>query len=246
MNCLEFKRLALSDPHSKQADFVSHGENCAECLKYVGGVRKMDSDLAHSLDVNMPADLVARLKLNQEMASEEEVQTPARGNYRRYAIAASLTLMVFVAGFMASNQFGLHKQIDNDYQSLLAGVIEHMHEVPMTPVLDAATANNNAQTLLASYDGNMKLKYMSNLQFTRICPMGQYRGIHASLDTPNGQVTFAYIKGEPVGELLNTSYEGMITRVKPVRGGNLIIVSNTNKALQQADTELQEAMYWDI
>ena len=76
--------------------------------------------------------------------------------------------------------------------------------------------------------------------------MGKYRGIHATLDTPDGQVTFAYIKGDSLGQLLDTSYEGMSTRVKPVRGGNLIILSRSNSGLQQADAQLQEAMYWEI
>lgn len=211
----------------------------------------MDADLADSLEVKVPSDLMARLKLNQELANEAEEDENSSsfrfaGKFRGYSIAASLAIAVFVAGFIASNQFGLNQQIDSDYQSLLAGVVEHMREQPMTPVVDAAIANRDAKTLLASYDSDMKLKYLSNLQFTRICPMGQYRGLHATLDTPDGQVTFAYIKGDSVGQLLDTGYEGMITRVKPVRGGNLIILSRTNSALQQADQQLEDAMYWDI
>jgi len=76
--------------------------------------------------------------------------------------------------------------------------------------------------------------------------MGKYRGLHATLETDSGQVTFAYIKGESVGELFDAGYEGYVSRVKPVRGGNLIIMSRTNKGLQQADSQLEEAMYWDI
>ena len=76
--------------------------------------------------------------------------------------------------------------------------------------------------------------------------MGQYKGLHATLETADGQVTFAYIKGDAVGELLDVGYQGYVSRIKPVRGGNLIIVSRTNKALQEADSQLEEAMYWDI
>lgn len=250
MNCLEFKKLALSEPNSREHNFVEHSRDCPDCLKYVGSVRQMDVDLASSLDVEVPSDLIARLQLNQELVEESEISQASNVTFfqplRRYAVAASIAVALFVAGFMASNQFGLNQQIGQDYQSLLSAVVEHMNEEPATPVWSTKRANESVNALLASYDGEMKMKYLSNLQFGRICPMGKYKGLHANLETANGQVTFAYIKGDSVGDLLDSGYEGYMTRVKPVRGGNLIIMSRTTKALQEADTQLNDAMYWDI
>ena len=245
MKCLDFKRLALSDPNSREHSFVEHSRSCPDCLKYVGGIRQMDADLASSVEVEMPTDLMARLQLNQELSEEAEGVLSAKP-IRNYAMAASLALALFVAGFMASNQFGVNNSIGQDYEALLSGVTEHMNEQAITPVWDVQRANSNASALLASYDPELKLKFLSNLQFSRICPMGKYRGLHASLETSDGQVTFAYIKGDSVGELLDAGYEGYVTRVKPVRGGNLVIMSRTNKAMQEADSQLEEAMYWDI
>jgi len=245
MNCLEFKRLALSDPNSKTESFVEHSKTCSDCLKYVGSVRKMDADLSNSLDVKVPSDLMARLQFNQEMLEEDKVESQ-RSYFGKYAIAASFAAALFVAGFFMSNQFSLNSQIDEDYKSMLTGVVEHMNESPFTPVWDSERANNTVNTLLASYDGKMQFKQLENLQFGRICPMGKYRGLHANMQTENGQVTFAYIKGDSVGDLLNTGYEGFISRIKPVRGGTLVIMSRNSKSLEQADRELEEAMYWDI
>jgi len=243
MNCFEFKKLALSDPDSRDHAFVQHSAECPDCLKYVGSIRKMDADLGASLDVAMPSDLVARLQLNTEISIDEE----RSGGMRRYAMAASFALALFVAGFMASNQFGSNpNEVHNDYLALLSGVVEHMHEEAVTPVWSADRANQNVNTLLASYDGNMKMKFMENLQFSKICPMGQYKGLHATIETEEGQVTFAYIKGDSVGDLYNASYDGYMSRVKPVRGGNLVIVSKTMKALDKADSQLENAIYWDI
>ncbi len=246
MNCLDFRRLALSDPNSSQPSFIIHGKECPDCRQYIAGVMQMDADLSKSIDVQMPASLMARLELNQIL--EEEAQESARKNsgLRRYAMAASFAAALFVSGFFASNYFGSASLIDEDYQALLAGVAEHMNEQPLTPVWDAQKANESANTHLANYDGEMQLKFLENLQFSRICPMGQYRGLHASLETSNGQVTFAYIKGDRVDDLLDASYKGYVARIKPVRGGNLIIMSRTNKALQVADRQLEKAIYWDI
>lgn len=244
MNCLDFKRLALSDPNSSEPSFVLHSKECPDCLKYVGGLRKMDADLSNSIDAPVPPSLMARIELNQIM--EEEAKEKRHNGFRRYAIAASFAAALFVSGFFASNYIGPSNSISQDYQALLAGVVEHMNEQPMTPVWDAERANESANTHLANYDGEMRLKFLENLQFSRICPMGRYRGLHATLETPSGIVTFAYIKGDNVEDVLDASYEGYVARVKPLRGGNLIIMGLSNKALQVADKQLEEAIYWDI
>jgi len=242
MNCLEFKRLALSEPNSSDVSFIKHSTACADCLKYVGSIRQMDADLADSLEVEMPTDLIARLKLNQELVEDNK----SNNLKQRFAIAASFAVALFVAGFMFNTQFNLDNQISEDYESLLSGVLEHMNEQPITPVWDNQRANRTVNTLLASYDDSLKFKQMDNLQFGRICPMGEYQGLHASLETSDGIITFAYIKGDSIGDLLDASYEGYVTRVKPVRGGTLLIISRTQKSLDQADHDLEEAMYWDI
>ena len=265
MNCIEFKRLALSTPDSREHSFVEHSKNCPDCLKYVAEIRQMDLDLKNSIDTQIPTDLVARLQLSQEMSAEydqtegDKAQNSLAPNslaqnslapsnekasswfgskpFVSYAMAASFAAALFIAGFMVSGQRQAD-QLNSDYMSLLSGVVEHMNEGTITPVWGADVANSRVNTLLASYDSNMKLKYMESLQFGRICPMGQYKGLHASLETDNGQVTFAYIKGDSIGDVLNAGYEGYVSRVKPVKGGNLVIISRTARSLEEADTEL--------
>lgn len=247
MNCLEFKRLALSDPNSEDRDFVTHSRECPDCLKYIGGVRQMDADLAQSVDVKVPESLMARIQLNQLIEEETKRESWFSGlsAVNQYGMAACLAVALFVGGFMASNALQ-RDAIGADYQALLAGVIEHMDEVPVTPVWDVARANESVNVHLANYENGMKLKHLENLQFSRICPLGEYKGLHAGLDTPEGHVTFAYIKGEKVEDLLDAAYEGYSVRVKPLKEGNLIIVSKSHKGVQDAGKQLDEAVYWDI
>ena len=243
MNCFEFKKIALSDPQCREASFVEHSAECPDCLKYIGSVRQMDADLGSSLNVEMPSDLVARLQLNTQISVQESSKSVS---LRNYAMAASFAIALFVAGFIASNQLSIEDDLNHDYQALLSAVVDHMHEDQITPVWSPERANRTTNTLLASYDGALQFKYLDTLQFSKICPLGQYRGLHASIETDEGQVTFAYIKGDSVGDLLDASYQGYASRIKPVRGGNLVILSKTQKAVNQADSKLEDAMYWDI
>ncbi len=245
MNCLDFKRLALSTPNSDDHSFILHSQNCPDCLKYVGEIRKMDSDLAKSMDVTVPESLVARLQLNQ-LLEEEASETKPNGVFRRYAIAASFAAALFVSGFMVSSYLGQSNSIGHDYEALLSGVMEHMNEKPLTPVWDVQKANQSVNSHLANYDGKMQFKFLDNLEFSRICAMGKYRGLHAGLATDNGHVTFAYIKGVVVDDILDASYEGHAVRIKPLKEGNLVIISRTKQALEVAGQQLEEAVHWDI
>ena len=102
MNCVDVKRQTLSDPNSTDTDYREHLADCADCRGYCAEIQKMDMNLAKSLDVTMPSDLVARLQLTQEMIEEDQnpdVETDelaTKSNVvsfqpaRRYAIAAFL------------------------------------------------------------------------------------------------------------------------------------------------------------
>ncbi|NND82776.1 MAG: DUF3379 family protein [Gammaproteobacteria bacterium] len=243
LDCLEFQRLCLSDPDNQQAAFAEHAHNCTQCMGYLNEVKAMDSSLRDSLDVRTPGDLIARLQLQQEMQ-----QTRGRcGLFKAAALAALLTAgSVLLAGWWQVQHWQTEQQVEQDYQQLLAVVVEHVQGEAFTPVWEFTKANRTANTLLASYDDALQLYPMSNLQFSRICPMGEYRGLHATLQTDHGQITFVYLRGQPLGDLLDTAYQGFITRVKPVRGGNLVLIARDMRALEQGAADLSRAMYWDI
>lgn len=242
MNCLDFRRAVLADPNLLSVDCRQHEAQCAECASHLKSVKRIDDELKASLDVTMPPDLIARLELNTRLTEESR----QRGRLKGFAVAASVLFAVMLGVMSVGQRFAWQQQVGEDYQSLLAGVAEHMHEVPVTPVWGAVEANQSVRKVLANYDSRLQLSALPNLTFGKICPMGKYRGLHAGLQTAHGLVTFAYIKGEPVKEAQNLIYEGQNARVKPLKGGNLIIVSPNSEGLQEVDTQLDQAIYWDV
>lgn len=252
MNCLEFKRLALSDPNSNDVSFVEHAEQCPDCLKYVGGVRQMDDDIANSVSVVMPESMTARLQLNEILESDKN---PTVVNFVRYAKVASVAAVMFASGFLLKGQMPDNQApqniVDNqsldNSQEIVVKMVNHMEYNAVSPVWDSIHANKTMHSLLAVYDSSVQLQDMPRLQFNKICPVGlEEKALHANLETDNGQVTFAYIKGDSVEEINNHSYKGFMTRVKPVPGGNLLIISRNMDSMEDADEELDSALYWDI
>ncbi len=254
IDCLEFKRIALADPNSQEHAFVEHSAHCPDCLAYVGSVKQMDADLSSSLETPVPSDLLAKLASHTDLPSDGDaphaptnvVQVPNYFWNRPRAMAASLAAALVISVAMFSDRLIPPAELGNDYQQLVSAVMEHMDEVPSTQRWDAERANQSVNTLLASYDSSIKMKYMDNLSFGRICPMGQYRGLHATLETPDGKVTFAYLKGDPVEASFDAELEGYVSRVKPVQGGNIVIVSPSSASLEMASEEITNAVSWDL
>ena len=273
MNCLEFKRLALSDPKSKDHSFIKHAGDCPDCLNYVQGIKEMDNQLAESVNIGVPEDLLAKLELGALLESEASNDN---NKLFYYAKVAGFAAILFVSGFLLNGQLSKNESsqsvvaqghVDHSYitDNVQAGtsfvnaqsadspheyvmqMVNHMELIPINPIWESDKANKAMKVLMASYDQSVSVKTLPNLQFIKICPMTPVtRAIHANLETDHGQVTFAYFKGNSVGELSDTSYKGYLTRIKPVHGGSLLIISRNMDSMEIADRELEAAIYWDI
>lgn len=252
MNCLEFKRLALSDPNNQAVSFVTHAESCPDCLKYVSSILEMDSKLESSLDVKMPHDIKAKLELNQLLTAKKSNPN----EFITYAKVASIAAVMFVSGFFVNKQLSISTD-DGFYAAegvvtemaddMIVKLINHLDSEPVKPIWNAEQANFMTKNLMANFEPKLKFNNLARLQYSEICPLDKkYRALHANLETDHGQITFAYIKGYPVAEIRDASYKGQLTRIKPVRNGSLVIISQNMYAMEEADGELEEAIYWDI
>ena len=65
MNCLEFRRTALSEPGNRTQDYLSHRGECDDCARYADSVGVLDKKIADALRVPVPEDLANRIKLRQ-------------------------------------------------------------------------------------------------------------------------------------------------------------------------------------
>ncbi|MBX2847443.1 MAG: DUF3379 domain-containing protein [Acidiferrobacterales bacterium] len=252
MNCLEFKRIALADPKNQESSFVEHANSCPECLKYLESVSAMDSKLASSLDVTMPEEIKAKLELNQLLAKKASKPTM----YIPYAKVAGFAAVMFVSGFLLNKQLTSNTQesvqiVENQVAEMadevIVKLVNHLDSEPVRPIWKPEHANFMMQNLMANFDPSLKVRQLPRLQFLEICPLDRkLRALHANLETDHGQITFAYIKGYPIKEVRDVSYKGQLTRIKPVHEGSLVIISNNMYAMEEADEELEEALYWDI
>lgn len=251
IDCLEFRRLSLIEPNSQASDFLRHTEDCPSCLRFVQSVQEMDQSLQSSTHVVASDALKARLKLAQGIRQRPRESQPQW--LRPAALAAALAVVALGVGTVISLQQLPSEPMlastiaDQSTQAeMFSGVLHHVGHHPEQAAWEAQNANAIVNTLLADYDQRLRFNFLENLTFGEICPMGDYIGLHATLETSNGPVTIAYFKGYMLDRAEDFTQSNYVARVKPVSGGSMVIMGESLDKVNLAERQLDAVMVWKI
>lgn len=196
----------------------------------------MDASLVDALDVPIPDDLVARLKLRTVIDSEQ-----ARRSYRiRFAMAASVVLAVAV-GLLGYRTWS----IDQDYQRLTEAVVRHIEHEHQVLELTTADAPNQLANMFVNY-GAEKASAIGAVKFTKLCPVMGKQAIHAVLTTPSGPVTLIFVPGMDVPDVHDARRDGLSNHVVPMGGGALILTGESTTSFDEITNQVQHAVEWEI
>ena len=94
MNCIEFRRILLTDPGATRPGFAEHRRTCPDCADAVARSAHFERRLREAVNVDVPENLASRILLKQSFEAH-----PARAWWRAarvYALAASILLVVAV------------------------------------------------------------------------------------------------------------------------------------------------------
>lgn len=91
MNCIEFRRLLLTEPLNRQAEFEEHRRGCAACAGAAAQSARLERLIEAGIRVPVPEDLSAKILLRHAFRRPE----PSRWPFR-LALAASLLLGVLL------------------------------------------------------------------------------------------------------------------------------------------------------
>ena len=119
MNCLEFRRILLTDPGTRDPAFVEHKRSCADCADAVGRSAQFEQRLREAVRIEAPENLASRILLKHSFASP--VSKPWWRNTAAVALAASLLLVV---GLVVSTVIGTHarhQRLSEEFVALVNG-----------------------------------------------------------------------------------------------------------------------------
>lgn len=229
MNCLDFRRQLNTDPHSTDADFLRHRQDCPRCAQAYAQALAFEAALRHSLEVPVPTQLADSILLAQ--ATEQHRQ---RVRYRRNGIALALAAMLVLAvgsGWRASRAPALDE-----------AAIAHMlgPEAPML-ALTAPVAPASVRHAFAER-GITLAQVPADISFVQCCPVGKFKSVHMIMPRSDGPVTVMYLVNDHGSQRSDFAHAGWLGRSVPMAHGTLVMIGHDAAQFDQVQQIWQNAL----
>ena len=234
MNCLDFRRLLLADPFSKDSTAMQHESGCRECAGFARELRAQEVRMRALLQEPKPPEgLAERIKL----AAGFEQRAAHR---RRWWYAAAAGVLLTIGASMLSV---LTTSIERSHVVLAQSVLNHIE--------DEAHHLREVQPVSA---GRLKWVFqrfgadlvadIGQVNFAAECLMRTKNGVHLVIPGERGPVTVFFMPGEMTDEVMEVTSERFDGRILPTAWGSIAVVGETGEALEGLGERLVTAVRW--
>jgi Protein of unknown function (DUF3379) len=220
MNCLEFRREFAIDPHSTNADFVSHLQECPRCAEAHARALAFEGNLRRALAIDPPPQLSDSILLAQATSERRH-----RSRYRNgglLALAASLALAIGITTHVGATP-------------LPALAVDHLrHEAEVLTWTQAVSPDNVQQAFAAR--GIQLRDVPEGITFVGRCPMGRYLTVHMVMSGGSAPVTVIYIANDHDHVREDFQQDGWRGRSLPMGSGTLVILAENTSQFDRIET----------
>lgn len=224
MNCFEFRRHLTIDPRSQDAELLRHKHECPACAGFAEQQARFEERLTEALHIDVPAELHARLVLNQSLHQSRRIRT--------LAIAATVLLTVALAGGWWLRPFS--PSLD---QTVIAHIEEERDLLTLRDRVPNTTVTDLSQTVGMPLQGNV-----GEVRYAGICTIGKHRSGHLVLAGTKGSVTVLLLPGEPVARRKSFEGGGFQGILVPTGYGGMAIVGQPGEVLDKVEQRIQIAL----
>lgn len=249
MKCLEFRRLGLSEPGSRDDGYLRHREECDDCARYADSVAALDGKLEEAMRVPVPDDLVNRIKLRHVIQDE---QTVRRFRPTQIALVASVILTVTLGTL-----FGYQVHTTNQYvRQLAASAVDHTRMERqgnhfVAEHNDPRRQRERFKQVMAAFGGNVmddQLDALGEILHVQVCALDSINGpvAHAVIQGERGEITVYYVDGRTLRtpeHFDQGQFKGMLV---PTGQGNMAIIGEPGEQLVAVADKLEQAVAWHI
>jgi hypothetical protein len=241
MDCAQYRRLILANPHDPNPELRIHLDSCRDCPEYTERLLRFESRLARALRVTAPAESGARVVPLRAPAAHASRWAPTPRARRGWlAMVASVLIVLVVGGAL---------WLASPHPSLAADVVAHMAEEPQAwqrtdvPVPPSELA-------LVLRDAHMRLIPDAGMvSYARSCLFRGHRVPHLVVQTEMGPVTVMVLVHESLSKPMSFDEEGYRGVILPVPGhGSLAVLARGQQAglnaIKEIATRVQAAIVW--
>jgi len=234
MNCLDFRRLILSDPFCKDAGALAHEADCASCAPFARQVRAQEIRLRSALQaISPPEGMAERIQLAARFDRRSTVQ-------RRWWYSAAATVLMAVGVSMISL---FSTTLDRSNVALAQSVINHIEDesnhLRETRPVSAERLNLVFRRFGAELAGGL-----GTVNFVAECVMRNRNGVHLVLPGKMGPITVFFMPGEMTASSMPVSSTRFRGRILPTSWGSIAVVGENGESLDGLGELLAAAVHW--
>lgn len=249
MNCLEFRRVSLSEPGTREPNYLAHRAECEDCARYADNVNVLDEKIGYALHIPVPQDLATRIKLRQVM---QEEQVSRRVRPWQYALAASVFIVITVSGMFGYRVYSTNQYID---RLSIAAVDHTMAERQgnhfVAPHFAPYLQQQRFKQVLAAFGGSVvdeALAELGPIVHVQVCAFAHINEpvAHFLIRGKAGMITVYYVMGNKLTKPQNFAlgpFKGMLI---PVGQGNMAVIGDPDENLEPVADKLEETVVWMI
>lgn len=233
MNCIEFRRILLSDPGVADAEFAEHRRSCPDCAEAVERSARFERVLHEAVNVPVPENLASRILLKQSFQPRRE--SPWWKTRRAYALAAGV-LLVMGLSFMGLNGYLEQRRLSEEFVALINGA-------PYAMSTDRTVSSNEISAALEPAGLDLEGS-IGDVTFAGRCLVRGKLSGHIVLKGDTAPITVFLIGDALVTEratIRSDNYSGVVL---PQGTGTIAIVGSPGETLENIEARVRSAIRW--
>jgi Protein of unknown function (DUF3379) len=228
MNCLDFRRRLLADPHTVDAEAVAHRDTCPQCQEHARAALEFEVALEDAMRVPVDPALAQRIVLDRRLKNVRQG--------RRRALAAGLAVFAGVGGLVST------RWLRPDPVAVAS--IDHVVGEPSSFAARQQVAGSELGAALSLSGARLRADIAGSVTYLHDCPVPGGWGKHIVVNSPVGRFTLITMPSCPVARRSVLGRGGWYAAVAPARAGSYAIVAETAQAVERAERYLAAGIDW--
>jgi len=233
MNCMEFRRILLTDPGVGDPEFARHRRDCRDCTDTVERSAHFERRLREAVDIDVPENLASRILLKQSF--EAQAERPWWRTRRAYALAASMLLMVGLVTLALTSHLQ-QRRLSEEFVALVNGAPDALAAGVPVSSSDISAA---LEPVGLDLDGEI-----GDVTYAGRCLVRGKLSGHIVVQGDTAPITVFLINEQLVSDratIRSNHYTGVVL---PQGSGTIAIVSLPGEALEKVEARVRSAIRW--
>lgn len=237
MNLAEFKRRLMTDPHSRDAEFLAARSKDEEFARLAARSAAFEDRLGKALQVPVPDKLAEDILLRQ---SKEAVSS--RRKMPLFLAAAAVLVLSVSVSLLLLLDFDVPGE--HDLSDYLAWHWELDGPAAMNTSHHQPSDAEEIRRIFADLGVHVEHALMDSIRLAKFCPTPDGAGAHVVLETDEGPVTMFYMPRSqaPDAPRLVDLPDGMVGWLINLERGSMALVAESGRDTRELADQIQRKL----